>query len=42
MACVRQLDPMLRLANLEGLIAFLRPDDLARFAEGLRKAGLPD
>lgn len=42
MACIRQLDPTLRLANLKELISFLRPDDLARFAEGLRKAGLPD
>ena len=41
MAHMRELDPSLRVSNL-GEVFPLRPDDLAKFAEGLRKAGLPD
>jgi TolB-like protein len=42
MARMRQLAPEIRLSNLKGLMPFRRPEDLARFAEGLRKAGLPE
>jgi adenylate cyclase len=43
MARLREIDPTLRLANLARVAApFRRPEDLARFTEGLRKAGLPE
>ena len=42
MSEVRRLDPALRLATLDVWLPFHRPEDLALFAEGLRKAGLPD
>lgn len=38
----RQLDPTLRLSNLEDLVPLKRPEDLIRLSEGLRKAGLPE
>jgi len=42
MARMRQLEPALHISNLMDLIPVRRPEDLARWAEGLRKAGLPD
>jgi TolB-like protein len=42
MARLRRHDPQLRLAHVQELIPFRRPEDLARFAEGLRRAGLPE
>ena len=39
---LRQLDPELRLSNLGEWLPFQRPQDLAIFADGLRKAGLPE
>jgi tetratricopeptide (TPR) repeat protein len=42
MARLRQLDPALRITNLENLGPCRRPEDFARWAEGLRKAGLPE
>ena len=39
---LRDLDPTLRLANLADWVLLHRPDDLATFADGLRRAGLPD
>jgi TolB-like protein len=42
MACVRQIDPRLRVSNLKDWFAFRRPEDLARIQGGLRKAGLPE
>jgi len=41
MARLREIDPTLRLANLARVAAPFRRPDLARFTEGLRKAGLP-
>jgi TolB-like protein/tetratricopeptide (TPR) repeat protein len=42
-ARMRQLDPDFRISNLKDrLPAFRRPQDFARYAEGLRKAGLPE
>jgi tetratricopeptide (TPR) repeat protein len=42
LARLRQLDPMLRLSNLGEQMPFRRAEDLARLADGLRKAGLPE
>jgi tetratricopeptide (TPR) repeat protein len=42
MAHMRKLDPALRLSNLGDLLPLRRPEDLARYAEALRKAGLPE
>ena len=41
-ARLRQLDPLLRVSNLGNVSAPYRPADLAKFEEGLRKAGLPE
>jgi TolB-like protein/Tfp pilus assembly protein PilF len=42
MTRVRQIDPLLRVSNLGGWYPLRRSEDLARLAEGLRKAGLPE
>jgi len=43
MARVRQLDAALRISNLADVMMPLRrPEDLARYEQGLRKAGLPE
>jgi tetratricopeptide (TPR) repeat protein len=39
---LRQLDPALRVSNIGERFPLRRAEDIARFAEGLRKAGLPD
>jgi tetratricopeptide (TPR) repeat protein len=39
---LRQLDPALRISNLEDWLSLRRPEDLATFADGLRRAGLPE
>jgi TolB-like protein len=39
---VRELDPTLRISNLQDWIPIRRPEHLATFAEGLRRAGLPE
>ena len=36
------LDPSLRVSNLKDWLPIHRPEDLARFADGLRLAGLPE
>jgi predicted Zn-dependent protease len=41
MAEVRRLDPVLRLSTLDAWLPFRRPEDAARFADGLKRAGLP-
>jgi TolB-like protein/Tfp pilus assembly protein PilF len=41
-ARLRQLDPSLRVSNLKDALGPFRPEDLARYEEGLRKAGLPE
>ena len=38
----RQLDPTFRISDLRDRTPFSRPQDLARYSEGLRKAGLPE
>ncbi|WP_092090446.1 winged helix-turn-helix domain-containing tetratricopeptide repeat protein [Bradyrhizobium brasilense] len=42
MARLRQVHPALRVSSIRGLVPHRRPDDLAQFEEGLRKAGLPE
>jgi adenylate cyclase len=42
MARVRQLNPALRISNLKDFLPFGRQEDFDRWAEGLRKAGLPE
>ena len=39
---LRRLDPALRISNLKDWLPIRRPEDLATFAAGLRKAGLPE
>jgi TolB-like protein len=39
---LRELDPTLRVSNLVDWLPIRRPKDLATFADGLRKAGLPE
>ena len=41
-ARLKVLDPSLSLSNLGSRIGLRRPDDIARFSEGLRKAGLQE
>ena len=42
LAHLKELDPALRLANLNSVIPSLRPQDLAKMKDGLRRAGLPE
>jgi adenylate cyclase len=39
---LRQIDPTLRISNLRERHPIRRPEDLARFADGLRLSGLPE
>jgi TolB-like protein/Tfp pilus assembly protein PilF len=39
---VLQIDPSLSIANLQEFVPLRRSEDVSRFAEGLRKAGLPE
>src|SRR5581483_7160616 len=39
---LRRLDPALRISNLDDWLPIRRPTDRATFAEGLRRAGLPE
>lgn len=39
---LRQLDPALRISNLADWLPIQRPEHLSLFADGLRKAGLPE
>jgi TolB-like protein len=42
MAHLRKIDPALRISNLTELIPIRRAEDIAKWAEGMRKAGLPE
>ena len=43
LARLRQVDPALRISNLRDRLGpYRRPEDLARYEEGLRRAGLPE
>jgi TolB-like protein len=39
---LRELDPTLRISTLKDWVPLRRPADLGRFADGLRRAGLPE
>jgi tetratricopeptide (TPR) repeat protein len=39
---LRHIDPALRVSNLGGITPLRRPEDIARYAEAMRKAGLPE
>ena len=39
---LRALDPKLRISGLKDWLSIRRPEDLAVFADGLRRAGLPE
>ena len=42
-ARLRQLNPALRVSDLKDVLShYLRAEDLARYEEGLRQAGLPE
>jgi TolB-like protein len=41
-ARLRQIDPTFRVSDIRRMLPFRRPEDIARFEEGLRKAGLPE
>jgi tetratricopeptide (TPR) repeat protein len=41
-ACLRQLDPEARVSNLKGWFPIRRPEHIAMWGDGLRKAGLPE
>ena len=40
--CLRRRDPFLRVSDLKELTPLRRPDDLARYEESMRRAGLPE
>ena len=42
LAGLRALNPGMRIVDLQTVIPWRRPDDLRRYAEGLRLAGLPE
>ena len=42
MARLREIDPGLRIADLRYVTPLQRPEDLAKYAEGMRLAGLPE
>jgi tetratricopeptide (TPR) repeat protein len=42
MTRLRELNPGLRMSNLKDLLPIRRPEDFALWAEGMRKAGLPE
>jgi len=43
LARLRQVEPALRVSNLRDTLGpYRRPEDIARYEEGLRKAGLPE
>lgn len=39
---LHELEPSLRVSNLKDWLPIQRPEDFARFADGLRLAGLPE
>jgi hypothetical protein len=42
MARLREIDPALRVSNLRDLTPLQRSEDIAKYTEGMRLAGLPE
>jgi hypothetical protein len=42
MARMRELDPTRAISNLRDVLGPYSPENFAKYAEGVRKAGLPD
>jgi hypothetical protein len=42
MTRLRQIDPALRVSNLKDVTPLQRPQDMAKYTEGMRFAGLPE
>ena len=42
MARMRQIDPTRTISNLADVMGPYGPEELAKYAEGVRKAGLPE
>jgi len=42
LARLRQIDPALRVSNLDKLTWRRRPEDMAQYLDAMRKAGLPE
>ena len=42
MAELRRTAPTLRISNLAEIAPFRQPEDFARYAEGMRIAGMPE
>jgi hypothetical protein len=42
MARLREIDPTFRVSDIRQIAPHRRPEDIARYEEGLRKAGLPE
>jgi TolB-like protein len=42
MARMRRIDPELRVSTIAAIVPFRRPEDFARYVQGLREAGLPE
>jgi adenylate cyclase len=42
MARLLEIDPVLRISNFKNLLGPYRPEHLAKYADALRKAGLPE
>jgi TolB-like protein/tetratricopeptide (TPR) repeat protein len=42
LARLRRIDPTLRVSNLGDLTPLRRPEDIAKYADAMRKAGLPE
>jgi tetratricopeptide (TPR) repeat protein len=39
---LRHIDPALRVSNLGDITPLRRPEDISKYAEAMRKAGLPE
>jgi tetratricopeptide (TPR) repeat protein len=42
MARLRQIDPTLHVSNLNDLTPLCRSEDMAKYSEGMRRAGVPE